>query len=332
MFLKNLKISHKILIVIITGIIASSAFAFWSVVVSKKGTSTLQVIYVKNVIPLDNLRNIQLIFRELEYRMVGVIADAVGAINSGHHLKDSMKSLDTLVSDVHNGMTDYDLSEDAVKEFDTFYKGYKGFQAVSAKLMTVYLNNQPEEVEDLYNEYLDFKPLIFRSIDSLSERIKSNVKNHYDQSRKNTDMQVKIISLLAVSGIGLFAVLALLIMRSINRPIRKVIQAAKDVAKGDLTHTIQIDSNDEMGIMADQLNYMIQHLQTSFGKIISSVNKVGTNTEGLSELADKLFHDTEEEHGAVQLKSLNRIRCWRDMWLGARRKFRDQFSGSRGHT
>ncbi len=295
MFLKNLKISHKILIVIITGILASSAFSFWSVIIARKGTHTLQDIYVKNVIPLDNLRSIQLTFRELEYRMVGVIADAVAAIGSGHHLEESMKSLDSLVTNVHNEMKNYNLSEDAVKELETFDRGYKGFNTVAVKLKKVYLNNQPEEVEDLYDEYLDHKPLIFKSIDSLSERLKNNVKAHYEQSQKNTALQIKIIFVLAVSGIGLFAVLAFLIMRSINRPIRKVVQAAEEVASGDLTHTIQIDANDEMGSMADQLNNMIKHLQTSFSNIISSVEKVVINTEGLSELADKLFHDTEEE-------------------------------------
>jgi len=296
MFLKNLKISHKILIVIITGIIASSAFALWSIAVAKKGTNTLQNIYVKNVIPLDNLRGIQLIFRELEYRMVGVVADAVAAIGSGHHLEESMTNLDALVTDVHNEMKNYNLSEDAIKELETFDNGYAGFKTVAARLKKVYLNNEPDEVEDLYDEYLDHKPLIFKSIDSLSERLKNNVKAHYEQSQENTALQVKIIFVLAVLGIGLFAVLASLIMRSINRPIRKVVHAAEEVANGDLTHTIQIDTTDEMGSMADQLNYMIQHLQTSFSKIISSVNKVAANTEGMSELADKLFRDTEEEN------------------------------------
>ena len=296
MFLKNLKISHKILILIISGVIGSSAFAFWSVKVAKKGTTTLQDIYVKNVIPLDNLRNIQLIFRELEYRLVGVIADSVGAINSGRHLEESMESLETLVSDVHREMADYDLSDEAIKELETFDKGNKGFKTVAAKLKKVYLDNQPEEVEDLYEEYLDHKPLIFKSIDSLSERIKNNVKKQYEHSQMNTAMQVKIIFILSVSGIGLFAILAFLIMRSINQPISKVIRASEEVAKGDLTHIINIDANDEMGSMAAQLNYMVKQLRKSFGKIISNVEKVVVNTEGMSKLADKLFHDTEEEH------------------------------------
>ena len=296
MFLKNLKISHKILIIVISGIMASSAFALWSVIVAKKGTNTLQDIYVQNVIPLDNMRNIQLIFRELEYRMVGVVADAVAAIGSGHHLEESMTSLDALVTDVHKEMKNYEhLGEKGGEELKTFDIGYAGFNNVADRLKKVYLNNQPDEVGDLYEEYLDYKPLIFKSIDALSESIKNNVKDHYEESLKNTALQVKIIFVLAVLGIGLFAVLAFLILRSINRPIRKVTQAAEEVANGDLTHTIEIEANDEMGSMAEQLNFMIQNLQTSFGKIISSVNKVAANTEGLSELADRLFHDTEEE-------------------------------------
>ena len=49
----------------------------------KKQSNTLEEIYSQKVVPLDNLRKIQLIFRELEYRMAAVTSDLVAAIGSG---------------------------------------------------------------------------------------------------------------------------------------------------------------------------------------------------------------------------------------------------------
>ncbi len=56
---KKLKISHKVLIVVVIGIAISITFAAWAVVVSKKNTETLSSIYNENMTPLDNMRNIQ---------------------------------------------------------------------------------------------------------------------------------------------------------------------------------------------------------------------------------------------------------------------------------
>lgn len=75
MFLLRLKISHKILAVIIAGIIMSASFAGIAIVMGQKQTDTLKEIHFENVTPLNNLRKIQLLFRALEFRMVGVQAE-----------------------------------------------------------------------------------------------------------------------------------------------------------------------------------------------------------------------------------------------------------------
>lgn len=296
MFIKRLKISHKVIAVIISGIIISVIFALLAVYIGKKGTSTLASIYNENVTPLDNLRNIQLMFREIEFRMAGVQADVLGPISSGEHLEDALPKIEAAWGDVRTAMKDYDLSADAVKAMETYENGYKGYKEnVAVKLLKVYHDNNSGGVADLYDEWLEYKPSLMKSIDELAYILKSAVKIHYLESQSTVSRMNVFIGVTAFIAIGFFAVVAIFIIRSINNPIHTVVAAAAEVARGDLTHTITVESEDEMGDMASRLNEMILHLGDAFHKIVSSVEHISSNTEGLSSLSEQLFQGAKEQ-------------------------------------
>lgn len=57
-------------------------------------------------------------------------------------------------------------------------------------------------------------------------------------------------------------VLLVMLSRSIYRPITKITKTAKKYAKGDFTAQIDVHSNDEIGYLANTLNYMATELDT----------------------------------------------------------------------
>ena len=71
------------------------------------------------------------------------------------------------------------------------------------------------------------------------------------------------ISFYTVALIFMFALLVFIMMsRSIYRPLVKITKAAKQYAKGDFTTKIEVSSNDEIGYLANTLNYMATELDT----------------------------------------------------------------------
>lgn len=58
----------------------------------------------------------------------------------------------------------------------------------------------------------------------------------------------------------LFSVILGLLSFRIYRPLRKITEGAKEYAAGNLTYTIPVTSNDEMGYLATTLNYMSDEL------------------------------------------------------------------------
>ncbi len=300
MIFKALKISHKIMSIVIISITILCAFSIGLVVKSKHETSTIKTIYIEHVIPLDNLRGIQMIFREIEYRMAGVSADFVSAIMSGNHLEKSLADIDLKWEAVKSAISEEEgtstLPAAAAKEMLNFENSYKEFKLnVSDKLKKVYAANEAEDVEDIYGEYLDYKPRIFRSIDAFAEYLKDEVKGSYSESQTMGVQITKFVMVISIIVTGLFLTFAILTVRAIKKSIQAVIDASEKIAGGDLTHTINSGTADEMGVMSESLNLMVRKLRDAFSHIVFSVEHVSSNSENISELADRLFHDAQDE-------------------------------------
>ncbi len=293
---KKMKITHKILIVIIIGIAISITFAAWAVIVGKKSTETLSSIYNENMTPLDNMRNIQSIYREIEFRMAAVQSDLVDPVTGEVHLKQSLKDIESAWSSIKDALRNYELSDEAGKAMDTYDKGYMGFKEnIAGSLLNVYQNGKPDEVEDVYDEWLDYKPLVMKTIDQVAEILKETVKARYEKSQTMALKMNRLIAIIATVGIGLFTALALATVNSIKKPINIIVDEAEHVSGGDLTRTIHIKSEDEMGRLARRLNRMIENLREAFQKIVVSVGQMTGDTEGLSGLSRKLLEGAENQ-------------------------------------
>ncbi|MBC8414763.1 MAG: methyl-accepting chemotaxis protein [Nitrospira sp.] len=293
MFLNKLKISHKIIVVITAGILISSAFAVLTVYMGKGQINRLESIYKKNVIPLDNLRRIQMIFRELEFYMTGVTSDVVAPIGAGMHLEKSIADIDQLWIDLQPHLTD----EEAKGQFS---EGFRGFKKLASELKTIYLNEKIEDVADVYDEWLDFKPLLYKSIDKLADNQKLSVKDYYESATTLILRINKIIGGVSIFILFGFVALAAYTIKTITKPIAIVVGEAEHIADGDLTRTIEVYSEDEMGSMAGSLNIMIDNLRDSFQKIASSIHNISTETLGLSDLSKNLLSGAEEQRSKTE--------------------------------
>jgi methyl-accepting chemotaxis protein len=286
--MKRLKITHKIMLIIITGFIMSGSFAFLNTVMGNRQIDTLENIYTKNVIPLDNLRKIQLSFREIESYMTGVISDVVAPVGAGKHLEKQLKDIEALWSETRDTLTDAESKEG-------FERGFAGFKATAEKLLPIYLNGEVEKVAGIYDEWLDHKSLIFKSIDKLSEDQKTAVKDYYEGSKGLIIKINRTVAVVSVVVLFAFVAIAVFTVRSIKKPINIIVEAAEQVAGGDLSQSIRIDSEDEIGSMAARLNSMIENLRDAFRKIAVSVKDMSVDTEGLTGMSKQLLEGAEDQ-------------------------------------
>jgi methyl-accepting chemotaxis protein len=298
--LSGIKIRDKILFLTSIGIIVFIIFSAGAVIMGNNQITTLEDIYAKNVVPLDKLRKIQLSFRETEFRMAGVMTGMIEGTAAVNHLKATLRNVDLLWEEVKPELS----TEDLIAERDKFDKGYNGFKGMAGNLerayMKVFNDKDTVLIKEVYDEWLEYKGLIFKSIDKMVEIQGARASVNYINKRS---MIKRVISLVIIGSTGmivLFIFTSILTIRSVIRPIKTVVESAKEVAKGDLTCSIDLDSTDEMGVMACELNKMLRKLNKAFSTVTAESERIFRNAEGLSEVSEYLLTGTNEQKVQVE--------------------------------
>ncbi|MBU8893110.1 MAG: CZB domain-containing protein [Bacteroidales bacterium] len=125
---------------------------------------------------------------------------------------------------------------------------------------------------------------MFDNIINISAGIASNVNKSMIQNALTTRMGVILFSLLATV---IAIILALIITKGIVNPVRKSVQLANDIAKGDLTSNIDIDQKDEIGQLASALQMMT-------GKLIEIVTSIKDGSENIATASQQMSSTSQQ--------------------------------------
>ncbi len=92
---------------------------------------------------------------------------------------------------------------------------------------------------------------------------------------------------------ALIAIFAVFIARSISRPIQTAVGFAEKLAEGDLTQRIDMDQNDEVGVMISALNSMGSNLHQIIGNMSENAQTLAGSSTELSATATELSKSSE---------------------------------------
>lgn len=109
-------------------------------------------------------------------------------------------------------------------------------------------------------------------------------------------------------GITLLAFFVIVyVSKRFLQPIKDLIKGTEQVATGDLTRMIQVDSQDEFGILADQFNHMIVRLKELLGqahaaeeKLVAAAGDIHLRTNESAQASEQVSQSIVEVAGAAQ--------------------------------
>jgi len=118
-----------------------------------------------------------------------------------------------------------------------------------------------------------------------------------DQSLTKTSA-VMLAGLLAALVLG--AVVAWVITRGITGPVIKGVEFAKKMAEGDLTQTLDVNQQDEIGELARALREMVAKLSGVIGEVMSGAGNVASGSGELASAAESLSQGATEQAASVE--------------------------------
>ena len=112
-------------------------------------------------------------------------------------------------------------------------------------------------------------------------------KRKQDAEKAMRSTKTAIIGFTTIAVI-LSIALTIIILRFIITPIAKGVVMANKMAEGDLTQQLDIDQNDEIGVLAAALNKMSSNLKNMFGEISANTQTLSSSSSELSAISEQI--------------------------------------------
>ena len=115
-----------------------------------------------------------------------------------------------------------------------------------------------------------------------------------DAANKAKQTQILILVLILVATV-LSVGVSLFIVRSITVPLSEGVDVANRLATGDLTASVTIRSNDEIGTLMTAMDNMVKRLRELIGKIKYAADNMASGSEQLSASAEEISRGMNEQ-------------------------------------
>jgi len=107
-----------------------------------------------------------------------------------------------------------------------------------------------------------------------------------------------LIAVLIIAIIGVC--IAFFITIGITNPIARAVSIAQTMAKGDMTQRLSIDSQNEIGQLAQSLNFMTESLDNNFREVLTVADQIADAADQLSGASESLSQGASEQASSLE--------------------------------
>jgi methyl-accepting chemotaxis protein len=143
----------------------------------------------------------------------------------------------------------------------------------------------------------EFLPTSVGYIDALKAfaKLQEEQRDRALQEAADSRRAVVISGLVSAAVVILIAIgLALMLVRSITRPLEQAVEAARAISDGDLTQTVRVDRKDEFGQLLQALAGMTERLRGLVSEVRTGVEEVSTASTEIANGNNDLSARTEQ--------------------------------------
>ena len=192
-------------------------------------------------------------------------------------------------------------SAEGRKLFDAVMNTRKITVADQDQMMAAFKSGRRDEAVDLLiNQIRKSQADYIKSLENLIAHETHSMEQRNEYSNQLAEETTRLLIIFAVAAVLIAVFSAWAVTRSVTGPVNEAVQAAKRLAKGDLTVSVRTERRDEMGHMMNALQDMISKLS----HIIGEVNEAGASLNGaaqqVSSTAQSLSQSSSEQAAAVE--------------------------------
>ncbi len=244
----------------------------------------------------DEIRELMLRIRTISLRMA--------LDQDPQNIATYRSQMDTRDKELSEKIAAYDklvTTAEGQQLYDQFKKTFAAYRTGIAQSFTLADQGQRDELTKLL--LIDMKTVVDGSGKQLNDLADLFARQVAAESQKSADhyqTSRTIVSLfIALAALATVA-LAMLLTRSIVRPLSSAVSAAESVARGDLTRPIETHGNDEVSRLLKALATMQQNLRETLQGISGSATQLASAANELNAVTLDSTHGLQQQNNEIE--------------------------------
>jgi len=302
--LNNLTIKNRLILLV--GLMSMLAITLGALGLNgmKKTNEGLKSVYEDRAVPLADLAEIKA--RSLHVRTGIITSIAFPQEMIGQHEKVEQDIIKATT--LWNKYITTHLTPEEKILADKFAADNQHFVANVKTVLELQRSSKKEEADKFYFEDVrsSYAP-VSKGIDALIQLQQDVAKQEYDAAQVRYEDSRFISIVLLVVGLLLAMFIGFMLIRGISRSLFAMQQFADSLAKGDLTARIDLDQNDEIGILAqsmasmrDQLSGVVQQVRTNSDALGSASQQISATAQSISQSATEQASGVEQTTASIE--------------------------------
>uniref|UniRef100_UPI0030EEEA3F methyl-accepting chemotaxis protein n=1 Tax=Pseudomonas sp. JAI120 TaxID=2723063 RepID=UPI0030EEEA3F len=185
--------------------------------------------------------------------------------------------------------------------YDEYMRLLTQYQQIEARMKSLSSANQLDELRNLLNtELLNNSEQVNMVLNRLLDYNNKAALATNQQAEDQYNMAFDWVIGLLVIATALTMLFAWLLTRSITLPISQALEAAEEVAEGNLTRPIKVDGNDEAGRLLAAMAKMQEKLRDTLQRIAGSATQLASAAEELNAVTDESARGLTRQNNEIE--------------------------------
>ncbi|MBC3365073.1 methyl-accepting chemotaxis protein [Pseudomonas sp. SWRI154] len=212
--------------------------------------------------------------------------------------------MDTRDKELSEKIASYDklvVTPEGKALYEQFKQTFTAYRAGIAQSFTLAEQGRRDELIKLL--LVDMKTVVDGSgkqLNDLAQLFSQQVSIESQKSQEHYVNSRMIVSLFVVLAALATVVLAMLLTRSIVKPLGEALTAAESVARGDLTRPIETQGNDEVSRLLNALATMQHNLRDTLQGISGSATQLATAADELNAVTLDSTHSLQQQNNEIE--------------------------------
>ena len=299
MSLRNMNIAPRAFLgfaLIGTLMLVLGVFALTQMSKIRGGTEVLAENAMPSIKSLDRFTEVSIRLRVLAYRLL---------VNREPDIQQ--KTIDLLAmrnKQVADAQAVYEKLISGPEErglYDQYVQLLSQYRELESRMVRLSLAGNVDGLQDLLNKDMlnnsdQMNAVLLKLVDYNTNAL---VKTQHDSEAVYDSAFYMVVGLLIAATV-LTIIFALLLTRSITRPIAAALTAAEQIAEGNLTRPITVDGTDEAGRLLAAMQTMQNKLRDTLHRISGSATQLASAAEELNAVTDESARGLSRQNDEIE--------------------------------